>query len=245
MPPTLRRLCAEPLIHFALLGALLVALLQLGTSDADPRPVVTVDAEALALAEDVWRAEHQRDPDPDERAALLAELEAEALLLAEARALRLDQADPEVRRRLADLAVLTLVGDVEIPEEAELRAWFEADRERWAEPARVIIELRTAPDAPPRSLGPVDRAELVAACGEAVAEAAFDPDADASWSDPIPAPDGQLQLRVALHLDALEPDFEQLRFVAADTWQRERFEAKRTAAVAQLRQRYRVEAPAP
>lgn len=151
----------EPLIGFFAVGALLFAL-----EGAAP-PEVSRDgpseARVLVIDEGVRRALrdgylHQYGAEPtaeQERAELEAWVDAE-ILYREGLARRLDEGDERVRARVITLMADLLAAEhpaIE-PTEAEVRAFFEADPARWAEPARidfVHVFVSEAPDAEVRA----------------------------------------------------------------------------------------------
>jgi hypothetical protein len=143
-----RGLVREPLVHFVAIGAVLFALdAWRGGAPPDaaapalaaPRPPIVIDGRAEAQIR--ARAE-RRLGRPPTAAEAAAETEAwidEEVLYREAVARGLDRDDPEIHQRVAARMSFVLQQEVIVPEpgEAELRAWFDAHRERWAEPERV------------------------------------------------------------------------------------------------------------
>lgn len=104
----LRRLGSRPLVHFVLLGALLlVARHELAGGDGAPDAVVRRDPIVItrererALAEEFQRRGNG-PPNAVQRRALVAEAVDEELLLREARVLGLELGDGSIRRRLVE-----------------------------------------------------------------------------------------------------------------------------------------------
>src|SRR3954452_20966186 len=99
------KLLREPLLHFAVIGALLFASytwLHRGRADAGggERTVRITEREVSWIVETATR-QWQRPPTPAELRGLLSDYLREELLSREARELELDRDDTVVRRRLA------------------------------------------------------------------------------------------------------------------------------------------------
>ena len=131
-------LLRQPLLHFLLLGALVFGL----DSLLRPHPVdeVVVSSDMVAAL----RTDMQRRGETSEaslEAAIDATIEDE-ILLREAKRLGLDQGDPIVRRRLAQVMRFFLAesSPPRDPSEAELRAHLKANAERYKQPARMSFE---------------------------------------------------------------------------------------------------------
>lgn len=137
---TLKRLASEPLLHFVLIGA---ALFLIGGQKAADGPlqrneiVITEgDIDQMLVA---WHAQGLPQPSPDAIRGMVEAKIREEVLYREAIAMGLDQDDIIVKRRLAqkmdflaeDLSALNE------PTTEELRAWFAAHREDFAQPPRI------------------------------------------------------------------------------------------------------------
>jgi peptidyl-prolyl cis-trans isomerase C len=135
------RLVREPLVHFALLaGLLFVVLSEPDTVDhvPDDRRIVisAAEVERLALA---WTQRWQRPPSEDELAGMVREAIREQVLYREALALGLDRDDVVIRRHLRqkyEFVTQDLAYDTE-PDEATLRAHYDAHPDRYAQSAQV------------------------------------------------------------------------------------------------------------
>ncbi len=132
----------EPLLHFIVLGALLFALdhFLIGRAD-DPRAIVVgaeVDQETIA----VFKSGRGRAPNAKELAALRQVWLDNEVLYREGMALRVDQGDTAIRERVIFKALSVVETQLKLPaiEDKTLRAWFEAHREKYEEPARFDFQ---------------------------------------------------------------------------------------------------------
>jgi hypothetical protein len=130
----------EPLMHFLLIGAVLFAIDALRQDDGDeaPRRIVVTDLLREELARD-WESTRDGPPSAEELDRLAEAWIDEEVLYREGLARGLDRDDPSVRGRVASKMAFVLRSQVVVPEptDAELRAWFDAHAERFAEDVRV------------------------------------------------------------------------------------------------------------
>lgn len=133
------RVLREPLLHFLLVGGVLV-LLRSSTRDHDT-PIVVDDPFVLGLHEDHLRRTGEEDVD-DER--LVDTYIRDEVLYRRALALGLDEGDEIVRRRLIQKMELILEAQVALaePTDAELSAYLDAHRDRYATAPRIAFEQR-------------------------------------------------------------------------------------------------------
>jgi peptidyl-prolyl cis-trans isomerase C len=135
------RVLREPLLHFTVLAALVFGLLsEPNTPEAVPddnRIVISAgEVERMSVA---WEQRWQRPPTEAELAGMVREAVREQVLYREAVALGLDRDDVVIRRHLRqkyEFVTQDLAYDIE-PDEATLRAYFEAQPDRYAQSARV------------------------------------------------------------------------------------------------------------
>jgi len=150
-----KTLVREPLLHFVAIGAVLFAIDAWRSSDApavEPAPApAAAPAPSGAHAPIVVDADRrkriaaqadQRLGRPATAPEVEAELERwidEEVLFREAVARGLERDDPVIHQRIASRMSYVLEQSVIIPEpgDAELRAWFDKHRERWAVPSRI------------------------------------------------------------------------------------------------------------
>jgi len=151
-PSRVKRWLREPLLHFLLIGFGLFAVYsalnpQSGDRYQSNRIVLTEDdLRQMAVA---WAAQWRRPPTPGEIRVLIDRKVREEVLYREALALGLDQGDTIVKRRLAQKMEFLAedVSGVRDPGAAELKAWFEQNRGRFAQPERISFRhLYFSPD---------------------------------------------------------------------------------------------------
>ncbi|MFO0686604.1 MAG: peptidylprolyl isomerase [Sandaracinus sp.] len=144
MSSSWRRVAAEPLVHFVVVGALLALLDHVrtpeGASEA-PRAITVDDGVRRDLA-DAFLHEHGHAPSDEELAPLVDDWVDQEVLYREGLVRGLDQGDARVRQRVASLMEAIVVAEhpVADPTEEEVRAYFDAHAERWAEEVRVDFE---------------------------------------------------------------------------------------------------------
>lgn len=135
------RLLREPLVHFTILAGLLFGLLS-EPNAADPgtdatRIVISgAEVERMATA---WEQRWQRRPSKDELAGLVREAVREQVLYREALSLGLDRDDVVIRRHLRqkyEFVTQDLAYDTD-PDEATLRAYYDAQPDRYVQSAQV------------------------------------------------------------------------------------------------------------
>lgn len=132
------RIAREPLLHFLVLGALLFGLDALVGDRAGAREIVVTEQVREEIA-GRWAKERGRAPGPEELEVAIARWVDEEILYREAIARGLDRNDPALRSRVGQKMLLVLSSQAMVPEpsEAELRAHYEQQRERYADVARI------------------------------------------------------------------------------------------------------------
>lgn len=142
----------EPLLHFAVLGAMVLAI---GAWRSGPSPANADRTIEVPEAEIEARFERRagRAPSADEAAALIEQWVDEEALYREALALGLDRDDPVIRGRLVEKMRFLVAGPDREPDEAALSAWLAERADRYAVPRRtslVQVFVRGGPGAPER-----------------------------------------------------------------------------------------------
>ncbi len=137
----MRKLIADPLVHFLLIGAVLFAVLSWYSTDSDPQQI-RLSEEQVRIALRSRLSPGQATPDVAELEALIEPLILDEVFYREALALGLDTNDDQVRTRLIEKMryVSENLADPEPADEAQLRAMFDAAPERFAIPAAVTFE---------------------------------------------------------------------------------------------------------
>jgi peptidyl-prolyl cis-trans isomerase C len=136
----LRRCAREPLLHFLVLGAAVLALYR-SVAPAEPGRQIVLSEDALRGL----RQEHLRrtgvPPTPEEEKALIDRFVDNEVLYREALALGLDRGDIIVRRRLIQkMEFLSEATDSGAePTDRELQAWIDAHPERYTIAERVAL----------------------------------------------------------------------------------------------------------
>ena len=274
----------EPLVHFVAIGALLFAIdawrspavppveAPAAVTPASSAPVartpIVVDGERRKKSAAQAAQRLGRPATPAEVDAEIERWIDEEVLYREAVARGLDRDDPVIHQRIASRMSYVLEQAVIIPEpsEAELRAWFDAHRERWAVPSRVdfthvfladraagarLDELARllASGAPPDGLGdpfPGGRRyrgrkleDLAAAFGdEFVAGLATQP--AGTWQRRT-SRHGLHLVRVDRVETARDADFAAARLDVHEAWLAERRQTELGAAIRRLRAGWEVE----
>jgi hypothetical protein len=179
------KLLREPLVHFAVLGAMLFglsALARRGAADqrsAAPRPArraVTIATSDIDAARAGFRAAQKREPNPQELADLVQGVISEELLFREGTALGLDRDDRVVRRRVIEkmTALARPAAPDSDPPREELARHYQSYRHRFVQPAAVSFEQLY--------FDPARRGDATAAASQALIGLA-----KAGAADPAPA----------------------------------------------------------
>jgi len=142
----------EPLVHFLLIGGALFGIY--GFTRGSPTAVpqsrqiqLTLDdiSQLVVLFQSQWR----REPTPEELGRMVEIKVQEEILYREALAMGLDKDDTIVKRRMAQ-KMQFLAEDVAAarePTTAELKEWYEQNRDKFAHPARLSFRhLYFSPD---------------------------------------------------------------------------------------------------
>ncbi len=135
------KLLREPLLHFAVLGVMLFALYGWvnGGASSAPREIVITQGQQdnlWAKFERTW----QRPPSADEQKRLVDEWVRDEILYREGQALGLERDDPVVRRLVAQkMEFIADSGTQDALGDAELQAWLDANRDKYAIEPRYTL----------------------------------------------------------------------------------------------------------
>ena len=137
----LGKLIKEPLVHFLILGALLFALNNVvgDSSSTDAGNSIIISDTEVEWMQSTWNKKWGRQPTEDELQGLIESYIREEVLYREGLARGLDEDDTIIRRRLATKMEFLAkdIGQIVEPTEEELNDYFQANIERYMEPAKV------------------------------------------------------------------------------------------------------------
>jgi len=147
-----KRVLAEPLLHFLVLGAALFAanayLTRAGV-DAGAPSRIELTLDDLRQIAVYFQAQWRRPPTQEEFGALVESKIKQEVLYREALAMGLDKDDEIVRRRMAQKMqfIAEDVASAYEPSTAELRKWYDANSAKFAQPGRITFrQLYFSPD---------------------------------------------------------------------------------------------------
>ncbi len=277
----------EPLVHFAILGALLFALDAASRPDAAasrgdaasstaargglavPSGPIVVDDAVRASLESQWSKLHASPPDAAQMERLVAHWIDEEVLYREGLARALADGDAVVRERIAAQMAYVLQSRIDTPEptDDELRAAFDADPSKWAQPDRVDFTqvfvagrgedaeararelLRLLQDgADPDGLGDTFpggrrfRGRRIAELGERFGAAfveGIDAQPEGAWAL-RPSDAGLHLVRIDRRSSSQAPAFEAVRDTVRHDWQEARRAEAMAQAKAELRERWEI-----
>ena len=254
---------SDPLLHFAVLGALLFTADHLIAGQADDPRTIVVDQAVSDEAKALFRKSRDRDPTEAELRALTERWIDNEVLYREGLALQVDQGDKMIRERVIFKSLMVLESGVKLPpvDDKTLRAWFETQRSKYDEPARYDFQEAVlsgdSSEAAVRAFAqalnagtPGDvqaglrvfksrpHSNLVQSYGEEFAKA-LDNSPPGEWHA-LPTRDGLRLMR----LDAISPaqpaQFEALRNVVLADWTDAALAQQRTDAVRERAKKYTI-----
>jgi hypothetical protein len=138
----MKRLLREPLIHFLLIGAVLFGLYglaQSGRPATAPSKEIRLSLDEIRQLTLLYQSQWRRPPTPQELGRMVENKVQQEILYREALAMGLDKDDEIVKRRMAQ-KMQFLAEDVAAarePTTAELKAWFEKNSAKFAQPPRL------------------------------------------------------------------------------------------------------------
>ena len=142
----------EPLLHFLLIGVALFAIYAYthrGRSGVESSRQITLSFDELRQMDMYFESQWHRLPTPAEFQAMVEDKVREEVLYREALAMGLDKDDTIVKRRMAQ-KMQFLAEDVAAahePSTAELKAWFDKNKAKFALPGRYSFRhLYFSPD---------------------------------------------------------------------------------------------------
>ena len=138
------KLLREPLLHFAVAGALLFggySWLHDERAEDGAEPIRISEGDVRWLKQ-TWSSQWLRDPTADELKGLVDDLLNERLMAREAKEMGLDQDDTIIRRRLAQKLKFMIEDTAQLaePTEAELRKFYAANPSRFETPGKLSFK---------------------------------------------------------------------------------------------------------
>jgi hypothetical protein len=255
----------EPLLHFAVLGGLLFGVDHALARRAGDPHTITIGADVDKQAIDVFRQARGRAPNAHEQYAFRRVWLDNEVLYREGLALGLDRGDNSIRERIIFKSLSMIEAGVKAPpiDEATLRTWFESHRSKYDEPARfdfeeaVVVGDRSESavrgfvaglnSGDPGSDVHADlrvftnrpHENIVQSYGADFA-AALEASPVGEWRA-LASKNGTRAVRLKLATPAKPASFDDLAGVVMQDWTDATMSAQRSAAVAALAKKYRVE----
>ena len=132
----------EPLVHFALAGALLFAVDHALVARVDDPRTIVIGADVDEEVAQVFKAARGRAPDAQELSALRGVWLNNEVLYREGLALQVDKGDRAIRDRVIFKALSVIDANVKLPpvDDKVLRDWFDSHRAKYDEPARYDFQ---------------------------------------------------------------------------------------------------------
>ena len=145
---TARFVWREPLVHFALLGALIFAGDAVLHPPATDDKVITVTKAMRQSFIENFDEDKTRTPSDAELEKMIESWVASEILYREGKALGVDRGDDMIHDRVAFKLQLMIFDQVRVaqPTEEQLRAWFASNHARFDEPERVGFYLTPPTD---------------------------------------------------------------------------------------------------
>jgi parvulin-like peptidyl-prolyl isomerase len=138
----MKKMLREPLLHFAVAGAILFggySWLHDKRIDATAVEPVRIGEGDVRWLKQTWSSQWLREPSADELKGLVDDLLNEKLMAREAEEMGLEQDDTIIRRRLAQKLKFLVEDTVQLaePDEAELRQFYAANPVHFETPGRL------------------------------------------------------------------------------------------------------------
>ncbi len=253
----------EPLLHFLILGALLFTADHFINGGGDAAHTIFVDSAVDREARDLFKKNRGRDPNKDELYALRQVWLDNEVLYREGLALQVDKGDSTIRDRVIFKALTIIDSGLKLPpfDDQLLRAWFEAHRVKYDDPARydfqeAVLAGGTTDDAArafAKSLNagtPSDvqaglrifkdrpHANLVQSYGDDFAQA-LEALPVGEWRD-LPSKEGVRVVQLQAAKPANPGNYENLRGIVLKDWTDATMSQQRSAAVKNLAMKYTI-----
>jgi len=137
------RLSREPLLHFALLGAVIFGVDAVLHPPAKDEKVITVAKAKRQSFIENFDEDKERVPSDSQLQKMIDSWVASEILYREGKALGVDRGDEMIRDRIAFKMQLLIFDQIRVPQptEEQLRAWFAENHARFDEPERVSFYI--------------------------------------------------------------------------------------------------------
>lgn len=228
--------------------------------------VIYIDLPLVEKLATQWQAQTKSAPAPHQLDALIEGYIREEILVREAERLGLDDQDVIIRRRLAQ-KVEFFLGDAAAPEpptEADLRAFFESQKQRYSTPETVSFRhiftasqadaqalLATANDENWRNLGQpfmlnreyarLSQTDLLQLMGSQFSDALFADGPTGQWRGPVRSAFGWHVVNITSRSAASPAPFETMVEKLANDWHADKAAQAKQKAWQDIRASYRIE----
>lgn len=142
------RLSREPLLHFALLGAIIFGVDAVLHPPAKDEKVITVTKVMRQSFIDNFDEDKERAPSNEQLQKMIDSWVASEILYREGKALGVDRGDETIRDRIAFKMQLLIFDQIRVPRltDEQLKAWFAENHARFDEPERVSFYITPPTD---------------------------------------------------------------------------------------------------
>ncbi|WP_247501774.1 peptidylprolyl isomerase [Bradyrhizobium sp. 1] len=142
------RLSREPLLHFALLGAIIFGIDAVLHPPVKDEKVITVTKAMRQSFIDNFDEDKERAPSNDQLQKMIDSWVASEILYREGKTLGVDRGDETIRDRIAYKMQLLIFDQIRVPRptDEQLQAWFAENHARFDEPERVSFYITPPTD---------------------------------------------------------------------------------------------------
>ena len=137
------RLSREPLLHFAVLGAVIFGVDAVLHPPVKDEKVITVSKAMRQSFIENFDEDKERTPSDSQLQKMIDSWVASEILYREGKTLGVDRGDGMIRDRIAFKMQLLIFDQIRVPRptEEQLQAWFEENHSRFDEPERVSFYI--------------------------------------------------------------------------------------------------------
>lgn len=262
MSPSLRSLLQEPTLHFLIIAGLVFAAYGLLQADADN--VLEVDAREIEARIFMQELASGRELTAEQRQAIQDAYIEEQILVSEALKQNLDN-DARIHNMLAQKMRHVLSADVIQPEPADLEDFYQANQQRYRQPATLTLEELVFDTRDPlptsltgqlaagdnadallqqsagnvASLANASEQDLANIFSSEFADRVFAADSG-TWTGPFISNRGQHWLRITGRQDAMTPPLDAIRERVRLDWIASEEESRLQEKINALRQQYAI-----